>query len=354
MQRISMSPLATTLSTAIGETRRVTGLCASICRFALVAVLVHGGTSPWPLPSAVAFPTSATPSVSAVQQTVARPQVLPPMPPLQGVLVVTSDRTLTRDIQGQIEIAADNVTLDCNGHTIRDVGLAATCGVSGNDSCGIKVQNHRNVTLQHCDIAGFDIGIWISGADTVDVEYATASSNAVGYRVEDSNNVSFVQSMASRNDQEGFVVRDSVNSFFWLNTAVENGRDGFDENAGSGSYYLRNDSVYNGVNGFELDDGATPTYWENWAFGNGQHGISLDAVRNAVLYGTETVANGFDTGDGDGLRLVDEGAQGTTDCEVTDNYSAGNANNDAHQCGSLCTGNVFTNNWFVGNTNNIP
>jgi hypothetical protein len=302
----------------------------------------------------MAFPTGATQRVRATPRPATGIQIRPPLLSFPGVLVVTSDTTLMGDIQGQIEIAADNVTLDCNDHTIRDVGLAATCGGSGNDSCGIKVQNHRNVTLQHCDIEGFDIGIWIADADTVDVEYATANYNGVGYLVEDSNNVSFVQSVASHNDEEGFAVRDSVNSFFHLNTAVENGRDGFDENGGEGSYYLRNDSVYNGMNGFELDSGATPSYWENWAYGNGQHGISLDAVNNGVLYGNETVANGFDAGDGDGLRLDEFQGVGTTNCEVTDNYSAGNADDDAQQCNNLCTGNVFTNNWFVGNTNNIP
>ncbi len=269
-------------------------------------------------------------------------------PTYVGTLVVTSDTTLASSVLGQIEIAADNLTLDCQNFPVIDVGTAANCR-SGTRSCGIKIQNRADVTVYNCEVFGFDDGFWVSASTNVHIEASLAEINEVGFYIEDSERIDVVRNAAVANLGEGFAVRRTNDAFFWNNSAVQNERDGFDENDGSSAYYLRNDSYNNGFNGFELDFGPDPIYWENWVFANGQHGISLDAVAGALVHANETVVSGED-----GLRLDDEGGSGSINGVVEDNYSSGNGRWAAHQCGSICTGNVYTNNWFIGPLNNIP
>lgn len=265
-----------------------------------------------------------------------------------GTLVVTEDLTMTGGVIGHVEIAADGVTLNCDNYVIADAGLIADCR-NGTRSCGIKVENRNDVTLLNCDVRGFDDGFWVSNSSNVEVHSSIASLNGVGYYIEDSSNVDIVASTSMSNLGEGYAVRDTDGVFFWSSAAVQNGGDGFDENDSSSAYYLRNDSYNNGTNGHELDFGSNPIYWENWVYANGQHGISLDAVDSPRLHANDVVVSGED-----GIRLDDEQGQGTVNGLVDDNYSSGNGDRAAHQCGNICTGNVYTGNWFVGPVNNIP
>jgi len=245
----------------------------------------------------------------------------------------------------KVVIAADDVTLDCNNHIIINDNWL-------NNAPGISISGRSNVTLHDCIVHFFDIGIFIEDSTNIHVEN-TEAMGGVGYRVEDSVNVDLVRNTALQNVNEGFAVRRSSATFFWENSAVRNSGDGFDENNGDNAYYLRNDSFDNGTNGFELDAAPSPTYWQNWVFVNGQHGISLDAVDTALVHDNDIIGSGED-----GLRLDDEPVAGvntgTVNSTVTDNYSTGNGDRAAHQCGSICTGNVYTNNLFEGPTNNLP
>lgn len=96
-------------------------------------------------------------------------QVIPGGLPLTGTLNVSADRTLTRDVTGRIRITADNVTLDCAGHTISPWLLGKQCGTHGG-GCGIIVEGRTNVTLRNCEVTDHDIGVWIGTSSNVIVE----------------------------------------------------------------------------------------------------------------------------------------------------------------------------------------
>ena len=61
-----------------------------------------------------------------------------------GTLVIASNTTLTEDHDGNIVIEADNVTLDCVGHTI-----------TGPGDNGIFFQFRTGVTVKNCRVTGF-------------------------------------------------------------------------------------------------------------------------------------------------------------------------------------------------------
>lgn len=80
------------------------------------------------------------------------------------VLTTQGTWCLRRDVStgvtsgNAIEIATNNVTIDCNGFKIG--------GLAGGDASlaqGIYAHNHKNITIRNCSIRGFRIGIHLAG-----------------------------------------------------------------------------------------------------------------------------------------------------------------------------------------------
>ncbi|HSD33405.1 MAG TPA: right-handed parallel beta-helix repeat-containing protein [Gemmatimonadales bacterium] len=82
-----------------------------------------------------------------------------------GTLTITSNTTLTENHNGSIWIEADNVTLDCAGHTITGPGESPY-------NSGVLVLSYSGVTVKNCLVTSFDQGIQV--ADSVGV---TAANN---------------------------------------------------------------------------------------------------------------------------------------------------------------------------------
>jgi parallel beta-helix repeat protein len=75
-----------------------------------------------------------------------------------GTLIITSTTTLTEDHYGNIVIQANNVALDCAGHTVFGPGVS---GLSG----GIQIDGGTGVTVRNCAVTGFAVnGIFAGGA----------------------------------------------------------------------------------------------------------------------------------------------------------------------------------------------
>src|SRR5438045_7044281 len=73
-----------------------------------------------------------------------------------GTLIVTSNTVMTDDHQGTVIIAADNVTLDCAGHTISGPG-------NGYGDMGIVLDGRTGVVVKNCRVTGFDNGLIVVG-----------------------------------------------------------------------------------------------------------------------------------------------------------------------------------------------
>lgn len=278
-------------------------------------------------------------------------------PDLAGsTLLVTSDTTLRDDHLGSVEVEANDVTLDCAGHTISGPGTRAEDEYG---FIGILLDGRTGVTVRDCRVSGFDYGILLTarlgaGSDGNRLIDNAASGNRLdGIRVHESEHNVIAGNIASSNGQHGFAIvansnvvtrnrafdNEAVgiivglghhNNRFSANISKGNQDGGF-VIVGTGHTLLGNAAANNGANGFAVGDSSISVR-QNRAVRNGAHGfwIAGDSIsvrhNRAVFNGL----NGFATGEGFG-----------------DNAFYGNTSMENHDHGFLILGNGHT---FVHNT----
>lgn len=120
-----------------------------------------------------------------------------------GEMVVTSDTTLTEDHQGNIVIAADGVTLDCDGHTVSTS--------DEQDDTGVLVVHRTGVTVTNCvvDVSGAisSDGILLDQSDGSRIENNRMIGGVRGIEVQGDDNV-LVDNVVS-DSEIGIVLWDS-------------------------------------------------------------------------------------------------------------------------------------------------
>lgn len=249
---------------------------------------------------------------------------------------VTENTTLTADCSQGIAIAADNVVLDCGGHTVTGPG-------TGN---GIEVRGHTGVRVVNCNVTNFDVGFRLRDSNANTFTYNTSVRNRVdGFDLDDSNDNIFIQNHASENGDHGVELDGSSGNLFIGNVAAGNGGrrdntgDGFDtEGPPRGgrpaprNNFVRNQAHANRRSGFRIlsDDN---TLRDNTSRNNDRDGFRIEGDTN-TLSGNDASNNTRD-----GFRI--EGDDNT----LTGNFGNGNRSNDAdvrnNTAGNACTGNTF-------------
>ncbi|MFH0861149.1 MAG: hypothetical protein V1921_08100 [Candidatus Altiarchaeota archaeon] len=76
--------------------------------------------------------------------------------------IISENTTLDADFNSNgtcFTLSADNVTLDCNNHTVYGLGNA-----------GILVNNRDYVSIRNCNLVGFDYGVYILNSDYANVQ----------------------------------------------------------------------------------------------------------------------------------------------------------------------------------------
>lgn len=201
-----------------------------------------------------------------------------------GVLVLTQSTTLTADYDGNVVIAADDITLDCAGHTIRGSGLV--------NEPGIRIQGFSGVTVKRCVVEGF---------------------LATGLMTVGSSNLVIEKNVVRGNDWNGFLIETTTDSRFTGNTAVGNGPNpgvGFWIRWGSsGNLFERNNATGNANAGFLVEWSDSLTFVSNSATDNAWDGFAVIGSAGSVLRGNVVAGGGKN-----GFLLL-----GTTDAWVENN-----------------------------------
>jgi len=134
-----------------------------------------------------------------------------------GIYYLTSDIT-DSPTSNCMDIAANNVTLDCQGHTI-----------DGNDDAdyGIKISEYHNVTIKNCLITDWDVaGITVYNGNDITFKNLNVSSNEdIGFFVFQANTTIFINITVNENGDEGIFI-DYGSGYLLENiTAKHNGQD---------------------------------------------------------------------------------------------------------------------------------
>jgi parallel beta-helix repeat protein len=217
-----------------------------------------------------------------------------------STLLLSSDTTLRNDHQGSVEVEADDVTLDCAGHTISGPGTRAEDEYG---FIGILLDGRTGVTVRDCRVSGFDHGILLtarlgSGSDGNRILDNVAFGNRLdGIRVNESEHNVLTGNVASSNGENGFAIVGSSNVLS-QNQAFGNELDGFavgggrrdivffgniskaNQNGfvivGTGHTLRRNTAAHNGVQGFSLGRGSRHiAFVGNASIGNRDHGFLI-------------------------------------------------------------------------------
>ncbi len=242
-------------------------------------------------------------------------------------LVIEADTTLAGHHQGSIVIAADGVTLDCDGHMVQgddteaigidvrghDVTLVR-CTVDRFTENGIAARDVDRLTLNQVGASRTDIGVRIDRGEghVIDRAYVTTSRQALW--ANDFRDSAFRGITADTMSGHGIVLHRAVDSELSDSLVLRAGGwgvvlwQGFrttlravevNEGANRGIYVGATAATriedcvtrWNGHNGIGLHRTTLATAVGNQSSGNGKRGINVSQSTTATLEGNATAAN---------------------------------------------------------------
>ncbi|MBW2999948.1 RecX family transcriptional regulator [Candidatus Woesearchaeota archaeon] len=130
---------------------------------------------------------------------------------------VTNNLTLTSDFycpgSNGIIIGADNLTINCNDHTI-----------SGNGNLvGINITNHDWITIKDCNISNFEYGVFGNHTNYVSIYNNNFTNNNYGVYLEDSNYTNITRNVFNNTVLDLYI--GSHGGYVWFNYFYGNGVD---------------------------------------------------------------------------------------------------------------------------------
>jgi parallel beta-helix repeat protein len=201
-------------------------------------------------------------------------------------LRITEDTTLTEAYTGHIIIAADDINLDGNGHTITGGGVWMWNSTQRmwDVARGISVKGRSGVTVKNCRVTNFGMGLTLDRSDGCTLQNNTVYENIWGgISVQFSTNntvlgntVYGTRDVDEPYDYTGFSVEMSFGNSFKGNVAYDNGR-GF-----SIGEFER--EVFEGERGFIPEEYEGNIFEANTAKTNTEAGFWIGGTMNPSLF----------------------------------------------------------------------
>lgn len=195
-----------------------------------------------------------------------------------GSYVLTTNASTSLGVESGITFAADNVTLDLNGHVITGTGSGSGPGV------GINVGNRSCVTIKNGVVTGFGShGVYASGG-------------ACGVRVEGI--------VASGNGGDGFQIDRGI---IWNCTAYDNADEGFELSETNVNHCI---SHNNAGDGFRISDSGVVS--RCLVYDNAGDGIYCRSATVTKCNVNGNGGNGIDAGSGGFSHVFENSSVGNT------------------------------------------
>lgn len=178
----------------------------------------------------------------------------------------TKTGTLTQDLAASVQIVADGVTLDGNGHTIAGSGSGS----------GVLIAGRAGITVKNLTVRGFSSGFLVSASSAVTLQDNSALNNGYGVFLEGSwftpcsgNSITRNNLAANYYGVQMLYADDNVLTYNTVSTST----CGIAATSSDNNSVYRNSFVgnslqaclYGGVgNRFNLDRPTGGNYWSNW------------------------------------------------------------------------------------------
>lgn len=206
-----------------------------------------------------------------------------------GTMTILVDTVLAADHNGDIVIGANNVMLDCAGHTIAGPGRLSVLH-------GINVSQKSGVTVKNCFIEEFNAGFLINQSDGNTFTNNTVSHVRTGFTLFGSDNNTITRNIVSdATDWFGYGLLDgSDENVLSENTATSVSGVAFMSWGANGNSFRDNEASNNTGNGFGANDPQTAgnTYTGNIANDNTGRGIEDNTTGGSGDGGTANTYDG--------------------------------------------------------------
>lgn len=161
---------------------------------------------------------------------------------IKGTTFIDKDTVLDSDITGSVEIIANNIILDCNGHSITGSG----------GGYGIYLKDKSGVTIKNCSVNNFwhDIYLYNSSNNILSNNTVTNKYNnyASGIFLYNSPSNSLIDNAATSNEAFGIYLYESGNNTL-INNTMANNRDNFALGGTSDDPFINTIDTTNTVDG---------------------------------------------------------------------------------------------------------
>lgn len=238
-------------------------------------------------------------------------------------ITLIENTILQTDVIGEVEIGANGITLDCDGHKIQGPGVYQMYGVS--------IFGKSDVTIKNCVIDSFYAGVMIWEATNITIEKNSFMSNGygvrIGYRsgsnkvlnnsiingnrlaglpaigIEESYGSNIIEANTLTNNPSGIYVYGSNGDSLILN--IIDGIPGLSGNIGIGrsrNTLVENNTIRNGFQGIGMTDGKNNVFKKNIiAYNNTGILLAGDSAENTIY--ENSIAGNFY-----GLRFISQGS----------------------------------------------
>jgi len=228
-----------------------------------------------------------------------------------------------------IDIEADNVTLDCQGHTIGGFGSGS----------GIYVGGHNYVTIKNCVLSNRYYGIYLSSSSNNIISNNIINSNRYGIYLDSSSNNNTISNNNVNANSWSIYLSSSSNNIISNNTANDNVFDGIYLELSSNNIISNNIVNDNAEGGIILEFTSNNTISNNTANDNFLDGIYFYSSSDNII--SNNIVN--DNGYGIVLDLSSNNI-------ISNNTANSNRHNGIYLYSS--SNNTIYNNLFK-NTNNV-
>ena len=185
---------------------------------------------------------------------------------------VTTSITLTSDLScvgsDGLDVGANSITIDLNGHTIAGDGTHQ----------GIFSQGHNGVAIKNGTVDHFDSGIFLQGGDGNTVKNVHATRNAfTGISLDNgTTNATLTGNYAAKNDAGGISLGiGDDGARLTGNVAAANAEVGFFFQGNENVVVVGNAALNNGHSGFDTNGGMRGNFTGNVANGNTFDGFTF-------------------------------------------------------------------------------